>query len=216
MHQVIRVLVSAKDETEALDTARRVVQEHLVGRNDPNVWSPPYDSAVDFAGKGMGIGLHSEMAVISMFANDGIKVEGYPGDAEGRWGKIPAVAQVSTPDFPCESSVGMEQVKVAMDSTLTEFKSYMTDVRDYVTNYTDEQLFAGEFEGQKYEFQRRLNWAAYGGDVWLYFGEIDDCGDYKGSHVDRVLFLWQLKDILEPRHRIFEHPLWVVPFDVHM
>lgn len=45
MHKLIRILVFAKDEVGALDAARRIVQEKLVG---PFESGAQYDSAVDF------------------------------------------------------------------------------------------------------------------------------------------------------------------------
>jgi hypothetical protein len=185
MHYLIRVLVVAKDATDALETARRVLR-HLVGPNDPNVWSPPFDGASDFT----------------------------KPDGTNHFNALPAVSQVSIPDFPCDDPTGWHQVDEALEHSRKEFKDYMKDLRGYVGKYTDDELFDVAAGNLPYSFKDAARYAAYGLVPFLYLAiDEDEDGPEEMKYPQRIVFRWQLEDVF--RFRVFHEPLWVVPFDVH-
>lgn len=226
MHRLIRILVFAKNEVGALDAARRIVQEKLVG---PFESGAQYDSAVDFTDCGADSGgLTAEMMVASrlglaaMFGKD-------------RWGPIPPVLQVSTVRFPTDDPRGMEQAKAAFVQIREMFNRDMALIRYHVANYTDDELFCEvqgkgevEIDGLKLDdaprsFQYTCECVSDRTDVgYLY--------DFKGSCITRLDHLRRIttdsdenpfyidegegQDPNWGRH-IWNQPLWIVPFDVH-
>jgi hypothetical protein len=203
MHQLVRILVFADTEIQALDLARRMMQDHLVGRFDPNdeYAPPPYDVCIDFTVQGCGPHLQGEIAITSLLRSKGQEV--VCGLGQERWGDIPAVLQVSTTQCPCDDSRGMEEVKKAMKWNLDEFKHYTAKVRELMEQHSDEELFSGAVDD---EFQWALQAGAGGDDPFLYL-----CRD--DGYPRRIMFLWALKPIIE---NTSAKPLWVIPFDVHL
>lgn len=211
MHKLIRVLVFAQNESEALDAARRIVLDKLVGESPDS--SAPYDSAVDFTGRGGGQRRRDEIAFASLLKQNGKQVA--VGCGENRFGDIPAVLQVSTKRFPCEDPRGMEQVKEAMDAVREQFKFFINGIRELATKHTDEDLLP---EGKEGSCFRRycLFITGYDNETFLY--------DDLGKPISDPRYLEALLTDIPEYHDDTEDPeflkmisqkLWVVPFDVH-
>ena len=211
MHQLIRTIVFAQNEAEALDVARRIVLDKLVDESPDS--SAPYDSAVDFTGCGVGKRLEDETAFALLLKQSGKQVS--LGYGKSRFGDIPAVLQVSTKRFPCDDPRGMDQVKEAMDATLDQFKDYINDIRNLVTQHTDEDLLLGGKKGSFFRYLCRFV-AGYDMDAFLY--------DYRGKRIIHPGYLEMLLNDTDDGHeytedqeflKMISQKLWVVPFDVH-
>lgn len=227
MHRLIRVLVFAQTEVGALDTARRIVQDKLVGPFPES--GAPFDSAVYFTDCAADSGsLTAEMMVgsrLGLAARFG----------KDRWGPIPPVLQVSTVRFPTKDPRGMEQAKAAFELIRKEFKRDMASIQYHIANYTDDELFsevqgkgAVEVDGVKHHddpFGFKYHCESASGqteDGYLY--------DFHGVTISRLFHLQRIitdsdenpfymdpsegQDPNWGRH-IWNQPLWIVPFDVH-
>jgi hypothetical protein len=138
MHNLIRILVFAKDSEGALDAAHKVVHEKLKTKIDGG----PFDYYVDFTeSPRKDPYMITEEALASMLNDNGLSVVSRFGKT--RYGPIPAVLQVSTARFPADDKRGMEMVNSAMEDNRTSFKRNMTEIRYLIANYTDDQLFVG-------------------------------------------------------------------------
>jgi len=139
MHRLIRVLVFAQNEVGALDAARRIVQDKLVGPFPES--GAPFNLAVDFTDCAVDSGgLTAEMMVGSRL---GVAAR----FGKGRWGPILPVLQVSTVRFPTEDPRGMEQAKAAFELIRDDFRRNMGSIRYHIANYTDDELFC-EVQGK--------------------------------------------------------------------
>jgi hypothetical protein len=217
MHELIRVMVYAKDAESALNAAREIVSDYLVGPF-PEF---PFDSAVDFTYSAVDAGgLTGEMMFAAAMTESGIPCVG--GFGKDRWEDIPPVLQVSTIRFPCDDPRGMEQAKLAMDNTLEEFKENMKHLRDLIAKYTDEELFAsaegiGDDPSDLQWHCEKIAWVRNG--AFLY--------DFLGHPITRISHLQDLVADPDADHNnefmddpemvaTMSQPLWIVPFDVHM
>jgi hypothetical protein len=227
MHRLIRILVFAQNEVNALDAARRIVHDKLVGLFPES--GAPFDSAVDFTDCAADSGgLTAEMMVGSRL---GLIVK----FGKDRWGPIPPVLQVSTARFPIDDPRGMEQVKAAFEQIRKEFDRNMESIRYHIANYTNDELFS-EVEGKgEVEIDGEKLLDCPGGFQYCceYVSDRPEEGylyDFKGYCITRLYHLQRIitdsdenpffvdeSDGQNPEwHKhMWNQPLWIVPFDVH-
>lgn len=121
MNMQICILVFAKDEKEAVETAWNVAFE-IIGT---------FSEGGPFAG-------------YADLTKDGLLV----AEVEDRWGPLPPVLQVSTARFPIDDKRGLKFANHAMEGNRLRFKSNMEAIRHLIAKYTDDQLF-DEVEGDE-------------------------------------------------------------------
>jgi len=186
-HMVIRVIVLAENEEEALREAWTVALEKLGTTSTGGT----FDYYEDFTRDGL-----------ILFGRD-------------RWGPIPPALQVTTASFPTDDTRGLEQVNLAMESNRWAFKRNMTLMRFIFTKYTDDMLFEErgrehkvEMEGDKliigpsdFRICCLAGWGDPGPYVFLY--------DFNGNGILNPDMLQTVLDYPAKK------PLWIVPFDVH-
>ena len=201
MKKLIHILVFAKNPDNALDEARKVVNEKL----GTTSIGGPFVHYVDYSNDAPGLMYKS------------------------RRKQIPPVLQVSTACFPTEDKRGLKMVNSAMEKNQENFKESMALIRHHIKNYTDDQLFNEiegkgevEIEGLKFDDHPRF-FREYCGHV---YGKSQDprvyLYDYNGRGVTSPLTLQKFLNGCNPdpwgmderkgQDPHWTWPLWVVPF----
>lgn len=186
---VIRVLVFAEDEEEALDEAKGVY-ENLCGEDCP------FDYYTTFDEDGYGVSGKDRWGEMP----PAVKVCGDLGS--------PKCDQCSE-RFKCYTTQMNEMIEEAMQKTKQEFLEHLGYIKKYLTTHNDDQLF----EEDDFKYHCHSAGQYQGPNVWLYDQDGEGIRDHE--HLRNVLSKWACNNEGEPSPDYKDKNVYIVPADVH-
>ena len=169
MHMVIRAIVYAQDEKEGLEKAKTI-----------------------FEGLCEGAGSHFDYY-------QSFDEEGTPVSGKGRWGELPGIALVDSPE-------GKKLIEEGMWATKKEFMTHLKIVRDVLASKSDAEIFGVEFDAEMFRYRCYCLGESEGPSVWLYDNNGE--GVRTEERLTDTLRKWDSDEYKDLK-------VFVVPADVH-
>ncbi len=186
MHMVVRVLVFADNEEEALSEASSVL-DRLCGED-----GQPFDYYSTFD-EGYATQRWGELPAA-------VKICGDMGSDK---------CNTCGERFKCYTSQINEMLDEGMQSTKREFMENLGEIKKYLTTHTDEQLFEEDW----FKFRCHQAGQYRGSCVWCYDQDGEGIREY--SHLKNVLEKWACNNGGNPLPELEDKNIYVVPADVH-
>jgi hypothetical protein len=185
---IIRVIVYAHDEQEAMENARQVF-EGLCENQDPFDYYTTFDEDKPMSGKNRW----GELPVV-------VKVCTRHGSEE---------CDTCKERFKCYTTKIIDLVHEGMEATKQEFFKHLVDIKHGFATKSDIELFEdGMFKYYMYAAGREK-----GPSVYLYDQDGDGIADTE--HLDNVLNKWQCNYEEGEENPYSDMDMFVIPADVH-
>jgi len=185
VHMVIKVLVYAENEEDALDEAQSVF-EGLCGEGQPFDYFSTFD-------EGWATERWGELP-------SAVKVCKDLGSPK---------CDKCKDRFKCFTGEVNSMIAEAMERTKREFLDNLAEVKKLLVSKSDEELF----EDGDFKYRCHCCGSYEGPDVWLYDHEGEGIRD--SDHLKNVLEKWACNNGGQPDPELANKDIYVVPADVH-
>lgn len=185
MHMVIKVLVFADDEEDAINEAGCVLDK-LCGDGQTFDYYNTFD-------EGYATERWGELPTV-------IKVCGDLGSEK---------CDKCDERFKCYTAKMNTMLEEAMNSTKQAFLENLGKIKNYLTTHTDDQLFEEDW----FKFVCHQAGQYEGSCVWLY--DQDGAGIRDNEHLQHVMSRWACNNNDKPQLDLKHKTIYVVPADVH-